>query len=76
MLAFKAASSGEIFRIFRGRSGILEAGDDTFPNSVTPGASMVVDETIDPETPAEEAESSSLVSGGIGLEVSGLGDCG
>ena len=48
----------------------MVGGDDTLPNSVTCGASMVVDETIEPETPADEAESSSLVSGGIGLGVS------
>lgn len=71
-----ASLLGESFLIFRGRSGILEGGEeDTLLSSVILGASMVVDETIEPGTEAEEEEE-SLLCGGIGLGFSGLGDWG
>lgn len=72
-----ASLLGESFLIFRGRSGILEGGEeDTLLSSVILGASMVVDETIEPGTEAEEEEESLLFCGGIGLGFSGLGDWG
>lgn len=49
-----ASLLGESFLIFRGRRGILEGGEDTLLSSVILGASMVVDETIEPGTEAEE----------------------
>lgn len=66
-----ASLLGESFLIFRGRSGILEGGEDTLLSSVILGASMVVE----PGTEAEEEEE-SLLCGGIGLGFSGLGDWG
>ena len=53
----------------------MEGGEDTLLSSVILGASMVVDETIEPGTEAEEEEE-SLLCGGIGLGFSGLGDWG
>lgn len=44
----------------------MDGGDDTLPSSVIRRASIVVDETIEPETPAESRHS-SVDSGGIRL---------